>query len=85
MDVSKISVPETLKEKWNEVKKDGVISNNDYNQLIKAAAPNNKDEELSVSELNFLVKLKSSLETSSNGNGVAVKELKFLNEEEEEY
>ncbi|RYX97535.1 hypothetical protein EON78_05405 [bacterium] len=61
------SVPDSIKQKWNELSKDGEIDKNDYQQLLSAAAPNSSSKELSKSEYTFLKALRGKIE---EGNGV---------------
>ncbi len=53
--------PETIKETWKKVSADGKITKADYRELIKAIAPNGKDEEVDESEFKFLTAIKEQL------------------------
>jgi hypothetical protein len=57
-------IPDSIKETWNKVSADGKITKADYNEIIKAAAPNGKDEELEPSEVEFLKSLKEKFTDS---------------------
>lgn len=53
------NIPSSLKDEWEKVSSDGKINHDDYNSLIKAAAPNIDDSELTDDELTFLTSLKN--------------------------
>lgn len=74
-----MQIPKSLESVWKEVSRDGSISQNDYNKLLTAAAPNKKDEEFDKSETKFLATLKSHLENSSvsSKGSVPISEIKF--------
>ncbi len=60
-------VPDTLKSTWDNITTKGKITATDYTDLLKAAAPTGKDNELDESEKTFLLKLKTKLE-ANKGN-----------------
>jgi hypothetical protein len=57
-----MQVPKSLNDTWAKVTQDKSISKEDYMELVKAAVPNGKDEELDEAEAQFLTGLKSELE-----------------------
>lgn len=59
------SVPDSIKQKWNELSKDGEIDKKDYQQLLTAAAPNSSSKELTKSEYTFLKALRGKIEEGS--------------------
>ncbi|MBC7474946.1 MAG: hypothetical protein H7263_11690, partial [Candidatus Sericytochromatia bacterium] len=64
-----MQVPSSLQDTWSKVTKDKSVSADDYKELLKAAAPNGKDEELDDDEAKFLSTLNSELKK----NGIATK------------
>ncbi|MBC7475519.1 MAG: hypothetical protein H7263_14615, partial [Candidatus Sericytochromatia bacterium] len=60
-------VPDTLKSTLDSIVAKGKITPTDYTDLLKAAAPTGKDEELDQNEQTFLSKLKTKLE-ANKGN-----------------
>lgn len=63
----KEKVPSTLKDVWKEVSKDNKIDKNEYQTLLKAAAPNSKNSEFSEEEVSFLKDLRNEL-SENNGS-----------------
>jgi hypothetical protein len=55
-------VPSTLKKAWDNAIKDGNLTRDDFEQLMKAAAPNKKNSEFDNKELNFLDKVRKNLD-----------------------
>lgn len=64
-----MQIPNSLQDAWNKASQDGNITVDEYKELVKAAVPNNQENELDENEKNFLVGLKSELEK----NGIAAK------------
>lgn len=63
-----MQIPNSLQDAWKKVTQDQSISVDDYKELVKAAVPNAKDEELDESEAKFLTSLKSQLEKNDIAN-----------------
>ncbi len=64
-----MEIPKSLDTVWKNVSKDKTISKQDYDLLIKTAAPNGKDSEFEKDEVEFLGNLKSELEKSGSAKG----------------
>jgi len=60
-------VPKSMENEWNKIKNKGKVEKTDFESLLKAASPNQKDEELDDAEFNFLDKLKAKLDNSADG------------------
>ncbi|RYY00626.1 hypothetical protein EON78_00625, partial [bacterium] len=73
-----MEIPKSLNSVWKNVSQDKVITKQDYELLVKAAAPTGKDEEVDKSEIDFLTKLKSDLEkTGSSKGSIPIEGLNF--------
>ncbi len=80
-----MEIPKTLQTAWDQaVKKDGRLSADEFDEIIKTAAPKDGMGELSPDEQDFLAKVKDGMLKSKDCNseqGVALTELAFLNEQ----
>lgn len=65
------NVPESLKGEWDKLVAKGSVNNEDFNNLVKTAAPNGKDEEFTPEEHEFLTKLKAKVEESGQNLSLA--------------
>lgn len=55
-------VPESLRATWNEVSADNHISDNDFEKLLQAASPTQRNAEFSDDELEFLANVKTIMD-----------------------
>lgn len=69
LDESEQPVPQSLQKVWNKVNADGKITPEEFEKLVKAAAPNKTNEEFSEDELEFLVKVKQNIEKQDAQSG----------------
>lgn len=60
-------VPDTLKEEWKTANSDGKITVKEYTDLLKKAAPNATNKELTEDEVKFLSKLKEEINSTKDG------------------
>lgn len=57
-----MEIPKSLQSTWNEVSKDNKITKQEYEKLLNAAAPNKKNDEFDNEEVEFLSKVKDSVD-----------------------
>lgn len=56
------TIPESLKSEWQKISSDGKINYDDFNNLVKAAAPSGNDADLTPEKLSFLNNLRKEFD-----------------------
>jgi hypothetical protein len=77
-----LNIPPKLKATWEKVSKDGQITKQEFQQLKKVAEPTGKASDLSLEEALFLSAISIGIDKSPDKEGIAVKNINFLPEED---